>query len=218
MIKLQDHWRASLDALGLDTQAAEPVYQGLVQRYRESGRFYHNLGHIEALLEWRDRFAAELNEPDLVSLAIWFHDAIYSTLRKGNESRSATLALRQLQPLGLDRARLDKLAMMIRQTADHHGALQSKDRDLQWFLDFDLSILGSVPKTYARYASQIRKEYRLVPDVLYFSGRAKVLHHLLQAEFLYYTPAFRRSHEKQARENMLLELRKLEAREILGLD
>ena len=89
MIKLQDHWRASLDALGLDSTAAEPTYQGLMQRYRESGRFYHNLGHIEDLLELRDSFKAELNEPDLVAMAIWYHDAIYSTLRKGN-GRMAT--------------------------------------------------------------------------------------------------------------------------------
>lgn len=212
------HWRSCCEALGLDVQAAEPLYTGLCRRYAEAGRHYHQLGHIEALLQWAGQYASELLEPELVGMAIWYHDAIYSTLRKGNESRSATLALRQLAPLGLPARSGDKIALLIRQTAHHHGPLASEDRDLRWFLDFDLSILGAEPRQYDRYAEAIRREYRLVPDVLFYPGRAKLLKQMLRSEFLYYTPAFRRSHEKSARHNLLNELRRIDAREKLGLD
>lgn len=213
-----EHWRNSLTALGLDPAAADSCYQDLLKRYRGAGRFYHNFAHIEAMLKWLDTYRDELQEPALVTLAIWYHDAVYSVLRKGSENRSAALAIKQLQALGLNQSGLDKVAVMIRQTADHHGPLLSQDRDLAWFLDFDLSILGAEAKVYARYAENIRKEYRLIPAMLYNSGRSKVLHRMLEAEFLYYTPAFRRSHERQARSNLLQELRQLKARDTLGLD
>lgn len=213
-----EHWRESLTELELDPAAGEPCYHGLLKRYAEAGRYYHGLAHLEALFHWFETYRSELQEPALVCLAIWYHDAIYSTLRKGNETRSATLATRQLQALGLKAEGLDKVALMIRQTADHHGPLLSEDRDLAWFLDFDLSILGTEPKVYARYAENIRKEYRLIPALIYNAGRSKILHKMLETDYLYYTPAFRRSHEKQARKNLLHEIRQLEAREVLGLD
>src|SRR5688500_12552621 len=100
MLTLHDHWRGSLETLGLDPAAGEPFYKGLLKRYSEPGRFYHSLGHIEALFGWLAGFRAELARPELVSLAIWYHDAIYSTLRKDNEARSAALAHKQLKSLG----------------------------------------------------------------------------------------------------------------------
>ncbi|MEZ0368330.1 MAG: hypothetical protein ACAI44_04500 [Candidatus Sericytochromatia bacterium] len=218
MPTLHEHWLASLEALGLDPAAGEPFYQALIKNYSGSGRVYHSLAHLEALLNWLDNFRTELEAPALVSLAIFYHDAVYSTLRKGNESRSANLARKQLKALGLPQLAIDKVATWILQTADHHGSPLTRDQDLFWFLDFDLSILGAPPEIYVRYAQQIRQEYKLVPDILYHSGRSKILRRMLQSDFLYYTPAFRRSHERQARSNLLAELKRLEVASKLGLE
>lgn len=46
---------------------------------------------------------------------------------------------------------------------------------------------------------------------MYRKGRIGVLRHLLQADFLYRTPTFRREYERQARQNLLRELRQWEA-------
>ncbi|PKL77901.1 MAG: hypothetical protein CVV27_04335 [Candidatus Melainabacteria bacterium HGW-Melainabacteria-1] len=190
----------------------------MLKRYRSQGRHYHTLSHIEAMLNWHAEFASELKEPELVALAIWYHDAIYVSLRKDNEARSAALARKQLSQLGLAPDKLGKIEKLILQTANHHGPILSQDPDLCWFLDFDLSILGAEPAIYKAYAEAIRKEYRLVPEPLYRAGRGKILRKMLEAEFLYYTPAFRRSHERLARRNLLEELRRLQALDALGLD
>lgn len=213
-----EHWRSSLKALGADPGAGENFYQGLMRRYGSNKRHYHSLSHIEALFRHFEQYREELRQPELVALAIWYHDAVYSTLRKGSEARSASLAKKQLGELGIKQEAIEVIATMIRQTADHHGPLLSEDPDLAWFLDFDLSILGTEPKDYNRYAENIRKEYKLIPEPLYTAGRARVLHKMLEAEYLYYTPAFRRSHERNARENLLEELRRLKALDALGLN
>lgn len=218
MSSLQDHWRASLAALGLDPATGDARCRGLLDRYGDKGRHYHGVRHLEALVDWQHKYQAQLRDPALVGLAIWYHDAIYSTLRKDNEARSAALARKELSALGVPEPALAKIEALILQTANHHGPPLIKDPDLGWFLDFDLSILGAEPKTYARYAEAIRKEYRLVPDVLYRTGRSKVLRGMLQAEFLYYTPAFRQSHERQARKNLVDELKRWKAIDAMGLD
>lgn len=218
MSSAYEHWCQALNVFGLDSSIGEAAYQGLLKRYRENGRHYHTLSHIEALLNWSESYRKELAEPAVVNLAIWYHDAIYSSLRKDNESRSAALALKQLAAIGVPEAALHKISQLILQTAKHHGALLLKDSDLLWFLDFDLSILGSEPQVYQRYAQKIRQEYRLVPDILYRRGRSEVLRSMLQSEYLYYTPAFRRTHERNARNNLLNELRQWKAFEAMGLD
>ncbi len=216
--QLKSHWHQTLNQLGINSDATDSVFDSLVKNYSESARHYHNLAHLQSLLGWLEAYRMELHEPELVALTIWYHDAIYSTLRKDNETRSAALAHKQLSAMGLATAACDKVALMIRQTADHMGPLQSQDPDLLWFLDFDLSILGAEENVYLRYAEQIRKEYRLIPELIYRNGRSKLLRQMLQAEYLYQTPAFRRSHERQARHNLLNELRRLSAEEALGLD
>ena len=47
-------------------------------------------------------------------------------------------------------------------------------RDLHYFLDFDLSILGTNPVEYTIYAKQIRKEYIHVEENDYCERRAQV--------------------------------------------
>lgn len=215
---LSTQWLKTLKTLNLDPAAGQKDFQTLIRHYQESGRHYHNLAHIQALLGWLDQYRSELKDPELVALAIWYHDAIYSTLRKDNEARSASLAEKSLKALGLEDAARQKVSLLIRQTASHLGEPLTQDPDLAWFLDFDLSILGCEEKVYYRYAEQIRKEYRLIPDILYRNGRSKLLRTLLKAPFLYQTPTFRRSHERQARSNLLNELRRLDATEALGLD
>ena len=80
------------------------------------------------------------------------------------------------------------------------------DPDLLFFLDADLSILGSSEEEYWAYARQVRQEYRQVPDLLYRPGRRKILTKMLAAPVLFRTPAMRAELDADARRNLQAEL------------
>jgi predicted metal-dependent HD superfamily phosphohydrolase len=63
----------------------------LVSAYSASDRHYHDLRHIDAMLDLMREHVVLLADPGTVEAAIWFHDAIYDTHRDDNEQRSAEL-------------------------------------------------------------------------------------------------------------------------------
>ena len=82
-------------------------------------------------------------------------------------------------------------------------------KDCSYFLDIDISILGAAPERFDAYEEQIRKEYEMVPQKLFNSGRSKVLKSFLDREYIYYTDYFRNKYEEIARDNMVTALHKL---------
>ncbi len=205
-MNINQNWLDSLKSLGLALDQSDHFREKLQKLYQSRGRHYHNFFHIEALLTAMHAQQAELNQPAVVALAIWYHDAIYTSLRKDNEARSASLAGKDLLALGAGRDLIARVSFLILQTANHTQAKSPEDHDLGWFLDFDLEILGAEPRQYQTYSEQIRKEYRLIPELLYRKGRIKVLKQMLEAPFLYHSPLYRKRYERQARQNILQEL------------
>jgi predicted metal-dependent HD superfamily phosphohydrolase len=76
-----------------------------------------------------------------------------------------------------------------------------------------MSILAADWETYEAYTRQVRKEYRIYPDKLYYPGRKKFLEHCLQAEFIFHTPTFRKICESDARGNIARELESIDNRQ-----
>jgi len=70
---------------------AEFYYELLAGRYKEAGRAYHTLEHIEHCLNEFDEVRNLANDPNAVELALWYHDVIYDTKRQDNEELSADL-------------------------------------------------------------------------------------------------------------------------------
>ncbi len=199
-------WQRLCQKHELPSDLHERGFNALCRAYEGMGRYYHNLQHIEALLTLKDTYQNHLKNPEAVSLAIWYHDAVYSTLRKDSEKRSARWARRDLRKWGLPEAVVNTVSVMINTTAHHHQVPEPVDRDLLWFLDFDLNILSAHSDHYSLYVEQIRKEYRLIPEALYRQGRIKVLKTMLAADFIYHTPEFRQHKERAARENLRTEI------------
>jgi predicted metal-dependent HD superfamily phosphohydrolase len=201
---LAARWHALTASLLPDAARREAELARLAAAYDAPERHYHTLQHIENLLDRVEAYP--LHDPVVVGLAIWFHDAVYSALRHDNETKSAEWALAFLQETNLAPARCERVADLIRRTQDHTQPQPPHDADLLLFLDADLSILGAPETAYWDYARQVRREYRLVPDLLYLPGRRQVLAKLLAAPVLYYTPGLRAELDAPARHNLQAEL------------
>lgn len=189
---------------------AQSVGWGLLDRFDEKHRAYHTGSHILALLEHLEAAKPLVTDPISVALAIWFHDAVYDPARTDNEVESANLARTLLGHLGESKALIDAVETMIMATIKHLPPDEATT-DLKLFLDFDLSILGSSPETYASYAGAIRQEYAFVPDESYRSARLAVLQNFLARADLYFTDHGRATWDSQARRNLAAEIEQLSA-------
>lgn len=197
-----ERWRALLG------HEAEASLRELIACYGETGRHYHNVDHVAALLSLSAEHASSLADPHSVDLAILYHDAVYEPTRKDNEAASAALARERLAALGRPAEQVDNVARYIEATR-HATGDPTGDGDLDHLLDFDLSILAGPPGIYATYAAAIRREYAIYPDLLYRPGRAKVLRAFLAQPRIYRVPALAQRWEAQARSNIADELARL---------
>jgi predicted metal-dependent HD superfamily phosphohydrolase len=189
-----------------DRAVSKKFYSELVKSYSERGRHYHNLNHLESLLQQILPIADQLRDLDTVLFALYYHDVVYHVLRKDNEERSARLAQKRLTILNFDSNRIEICKQHILATKTHG---LSNDSDTNFFVDADLSILGQDSLTYKRYAEGVRKEYSIYPDIIYKPGRKKVLTHFLQMEKIFKTESFFARFESQARINLKTELEAL---------
>lgn len=194
--------------LGMDENVAMPLVTDLVEHYDEPQRFYHNLGHIDALLQHFEPIQPQLNEPLAIELAIFYHDVIYDPKRSDNELQSANFFEKQLTPY-LPETLLNKVRGLILAT-QRHTFNDLENSDMAYFLDMDLAILGSPPTVYQAYAVAIRHEYHHIADKEYKQGRANVLTHFLQRPRLFFSDSFYVRFECQARINLAWELDQLQ--------
>lgn len=209
---LRTRWRTTvLRALDTDECVIDPDrYAGnLLTRWAEPQRRYHTTAHLVAVLDHIDVLEEHADDPDLVRLAAWFHDAVYAPERSTNEERSARLAERALPEVGLTDAQTSEVARLVRLTATHDPA--EGDHNGEALCDADLAILAAAPDAYAAYAAAVREEYAFVPDEDFRKGRAAVLRQLLSLPRLFRTPHGAAEWEGPARANLATEMDLLSA-------
>lgn len=210
MEQLEDQWNALCSAYCPDNKVVRECWQQIEDAYRARRRYYHNLQHLRQLLAQADRYLSLLQDYDGIRFSIFYHDIIYSSLRKDNELRSAVLAGKMLDKIGFPTLRANRVLRQIRATQQHTIPGGPADPDLPYFLDFDLAILGSDWDTYQNYTRQIRREYQIYPGWMYRKGRRKVLIHFLERSRLFFTSLYFEHYEFRARENLNRELKDLE--------
>lgn len=209
---LRTRWRTTvLRALDTDECVIDPDrYAGnLLTRWAEPQRRYHTTAHLVAVLDHIDVLEEHADDPDLVRLAAWFHDAVYAPERSTNEERSARLAERALPEVGLTDAQTAEVARLVRLTVTHDPA--EGDHNGEALCDADLAILAAAPDAYAAYAAAVREEYAFVPDEDFRAGRAAVLRQLLALPRLFRTPYGAAEWEGPARANLATEMDLLSA-------
>ncbi|MYV52898.1 HD domain-containing protein [Streptomyces sp. SID3212] len=186
-----------------------PYADQLLTRWSEPQRRYHTVDHLRAVLDHIDTLVRYADDPDLVRLAAWFHDAVYRPDRSENEERSARLAELALPEAGLSQEDTDEVARLVRLTTTHAAA--DDDRNGAVLCDADLAVLGSAPEAYDAYAAAVREEYGFVPEDDFRAGRAAILEQLLDLPRLFRTPHGELEWEARARRNLAAELRTLTA-------
>ena len=200
-MELQQLFTELLVKIGFTADAVLMRWNELKKAYSHKSRHYHNLTHLEEMIACFQTYKNELQFPDEVLYAIFYHDYVYNSARKDNELKSADFAVKILP----DATTINKELVfdLIMATKNH----QSKNtEDEKWLIDFDLKILSKDWKDYTTYFQQIRKEYSIYPDFLYNPGRKKALQHFLEHEYIYQTETFRNLYEEQAKMNIQKEI------------
>ncbi|MFG2969241.1 MULTISPECIES: hypothetical protein [unclassified Streptomyces] len=183
----------------------------LLRRWQEPQRRYHTVAHLTAVLDHIDVLEEYADDPALVRLAAWFHDAVYLPDRSTNEERSARLAERALADTGISAADVAEVARLVRLTVTHDPA--PGDRNGEVLCDADLAILAAPPSAYAAYTAAVREEYHFVPNDAFREGRSAILRQLLDLPQLFRTPHGRTEWEPTARYNLAAELEMLSTAE-----
>lgn len=189
-------WTGICRRLGLDGTSE---WETIRDHYNHPQRAYHNLSHIADCLRQFDQCTGLVQDPIALEMAIWFHDVIYDPHSSENELKSAEMA-----ELFLSSTSLGLTVRELILTTRHRAEPRKSDSAL--IVDIDLSILGSAPSEYRRYATAIRSEYSFVPDNQYAAGRTQILSGFLKRPHLFYTPSFRDTLESTARMNLQAEI------------
>lgn len=203
---LYQQWQVLFKQLSNDEALCKKAYEKVIDAYSESNRHYHTLAHIRAMLEKALELGYSVENTSTLFWSIWLHDVVYSTFSNANEEKSAEYAIQLLMRLDASSEVIEKVSTYIKATAHHTD--RPEDNELNLFLDLDLMILGQPQEVYQDYTQKIRREYSLIPNLLYKTGRRKMLKEFLESERIYHTAAFTK-YEAQARENLFCELQQL---------
>jgi predicted metal-dependent HD superfamily phosphohydrolase len=198
---LQNIYVELLERIGFSPENTGKHWQKLEKAYSSASRHYHNLKHLEEMLECFEMYKNQLEFPEEVLYALFYHDYIYNSARKDNERKSAEHAIALLP----EQSSVNKQIIfdLILATKNH---ITTGVNDEKWLIDFDLKVLAKAPEAYAIYAKQIRKEFSIYPDFLYHPGRKKALEHFLEKEYIYQTESFQTDFETKARANIQAEI------------
>lgn len=183
----------------------------LIPRYGEPHRHYHTWHHIAEVFDASERISSDKSLE--LTLAIFFHDAVYVPLAKDNEERSADLLFDEGKRAGIDDDVLRDATWLVRQTKHLASPPLSPSHDARpelrmreaVLVDADLSILGSEPKIFDLYEDAVRQEYSGATDAEFGRGRVAVIKNFLDkanALTIFRTERGQNLWEARARENL----------------
>lgn len=183
----------------LEIRQNDDIWLALIAAYSEQHRSYHTAAHIQDCLNLLDWAAPQIASPDIIEIALWFHDAVYDPHAHDNEEQSAGWAESFLADHGASFALSRQVHALI--MATRHTVLPKK-QDAIWMVDIDLSILGSEAEAYDGFEAAIRHEYNWVAEDIFRRKRASILRAFLERPRLYTTDTFHERFEKPARSNL----------------
>lgn len=204
---LYNHWKSLCCCFTTNQLLIDECFKQISEAYAEKQRYYHTMEHIQSMIVEIESNKDAALDKNVLLFATWFHDMVYDPKKSDNEEQSAKIAVHALNQLHVPKEIINVVEELILATANHTKAKSTKELD--FFLDCDLKILGSDPNSYSQYAANIRKEYKHVISFIYNRERKKVLKRFIEANALYRTAYFQEKYEEQARMNILNEIKNL---------
>jgi predicted metal-dependent HD superfamily phosphohydrolase len=173
------------------------AYADLRARLGNSGRAFHNLGHIDDCLRHFDEVTPLLDDRDAVEVALWFHDAVYDPGDPTNERRSAELFLQQSSGARANFRR--RVCAMILTTRRNRTP---RSNDCKFVDDIDLAGFGAPWEEFMRNGRLLRREFAQQSDSDYYRGLGTFLSALRRRPRFFRTDYFADRYEAQAHANL----------------
>ncbi len=182
-----------------------PNLINLTQLYeRDPWRSYHNVKHLEEMVNFLIASEKELKNPTAIFAAVLGHDSVYEPWLYGggiNEDLSAKRTEYFLMPhYGQDLAGV--VSAYIRATAAH--PVDVVDTDLAYFLDADMSILAADSERFEEYEHGIYKEFTWLGTIArkeYLEGRLNFFKSI-ESERIFITEIAQDMYEERAHRNI----------------
>ena len=187
----------------------------LIWRYSEPSRKYHNISHLIGSIINLQHFKHLSYYPEMVELAIWFHDAIYDPKRNDNEAQSINLWYNSFRlPDGFKYKffdTYDKISPYVFITdlidATDLKLTRALSNTNQFLIrDIDLITLGADEDIFKNYCRKIRNEYWFVNDEVYWKERYKILNKIYDQPSIYHWKEIGNIFENKAKSNLRKEL------------
>ena len=175
------------------------IARGLLDRWSEPHRRYHDLRHLTECLAAAQHLRAGPDE----LLALWLHDAVHTGTPGRDEADSADVARRLLKGV-LPPDRVEEVARLILLTRDHRPELDDSAGAI--VCDADLWVLGADPVRYAASVQDLQAELELWGDA-WRAVRRPQLEFRLSRPIYHSAPG--REREVAARRNTSEELERL---------
>lgn len=182
---------------------AATLWAEITHQYSEKGRYYHTLNHLDYLLSQLLEIKEEICQWETILFTLYYHDIVYDPSQTNNEEQSAVIAEKRLRQITVPQDITEICKQQIIATQFHTS---SDNSDTNYFTDADLSILGQPWHVYRQYAEDVRKEYGLYTDSIYYQGRKQVLQRFLSMDRIFKTDHFFNAFEVTARENLRKEI------------
>ena len=198
---LKELFLETLSKYSDDAEYALECWEEIEKQYSHKSRHYHSLDHIKFMLLEADKVKDKIEDYDAFIFSIYYHDIIYKASKSDNEHQSALVCEKRLSKTNFPL--VEKCMCQIEESKAH---LFSDDADTNYFLDIDLGVLGQSWDVYEKYAKNVRKEYKIYPNIVYNKGRKQVLQHFLDLKTIYKTSHYQELFETQARENLKREM------------
>ena len=184
------------------------LWEEIEKHYSNKSRHYHSLSHLENLLFQLTEIKDKIENWNTILFTLFYHDIMYSSVKSDNEEKSAILAEKRMKQINVSNFEIENCKNQILATKKH---LENSDSDTNYFTDADLSVLGQDVEVFTKYFKDVRKEYKIYPNLIYNPGRKKMLNHFLEMDKIFKTDYFYQKFENQAKENLKMELLQLQS-------
>lgn len=191
-------WQRCL--LDSGTDESSMIHQHLIDAYSEPHRFYHTLTHIDHCLSLLDKIRDELQNPQALELAIWFHDVIYKPGARDNEQLSADQFMTMTKHIFADSLRETVYRHIM---ATVHDGSEFNNADTNYMLDIDLSSFGRPWPEFIQDSNNLRLEMKNLPDDVFYQKQAAFQDKLFARTRFFNSAYFYDYYESQARQNRI---------------